>query len=138
MAKSVGVEDPKPRHKCLHCDEGFEWHEFSRFMTSMRGRALTCIRCVERNYLVPKKNLLYYLVLFISIGVGLSIFVFLSLLLPGAIVSESGGVFAILGLFIISGVALGIICASLIMRVYNWMTGTFSDDRAHESYWDIY
>ena len=138
MVKSVGVEDPKPRHQCQHCGEAFEGQEFSRFMATLRGSALTCIRCVERNYLVPRKNLLYYLVWLLSIGAGLCIFMFMSLLLPAATMREGDGVFVISGLFIFMGAALGIGCVHFIMRVYNWMTGTFSDDRVHASSWDVY
>ncbi len=121
------------KHNCLNCSEPFESPEFFTYLMRLRSKTVLCLRCQEENYVVPKKGASYFLLLLISILIGIAIFLSANIAYGVASYSSYDGSFRISWLGVVGGAILGTGAARLIMNVFNWMFGEVSQDRKYKS-----
>jgi len=108
------------KHQCLSCNEPFESPEFYSYILRLRSKTVNCLRCQTDNFIVPKKNVMYFLLLLASILVGLIIFALPNIGFAVATYSHADGSFRIGWLPLIGGGILGLGAARLIMNLFNW------------------
>ncbi len=121
------------KHQCLSCGERFEGPEFFSYLLKLRSKTVLCLRCQTDNYIVPQRNVAYFIFLLISILTGLIIFAIPNLGFAAATYSPSTETYRVSFLALIGGAALGLAAARLVMNVFNWMFGKVSQDRKYKS-----
>lgn len=119
--------------KCLSCDEPFERPEFFGYMMRLRSKTVSCLRCQDENYVVPKKGATYVILFLCSILVGIIIFLMTNIAYGVATYNEYDGSFRVGWLALAGGAFLGLGAARVIMNIFNWMFGEVSQDRKHKS-----
>ncbi len=121
------------RHQCLSCDEPFESPEFYSYILRLRSKTVNCIRCQKDNFIVPKRGALYFILLLLSILFGLFIFALINIGFAAATYSEANDTFRIGALPLFGGGFLALGSARLIMNLFNWLTGSVSQDRKYKA-----
>lgn len=121
------------KHNCLSCSEPFESPEFFTYLMRLRSKTVLCLRCQDENYVVPKKGASYFLLLLISILIGIVIFLLVNIAYGVASYNEYDGTFAISWLGVAGGAVLGTAIARLIMNIFNWVFGEVSQDKKYKS-----
>lgn len=135
MVKSIGIETEG--RKCVECSAPFEGDEFIAYFMKFRGNSVICLSCRKKTYIVPKMSVVYVIMKLISFFVGLAVFLSIFLIIPMSTYSAESGSFVVSGLFFFMGAAAGFLIGTNIMRLYNWKTGTLTDDSLYQSYWDM-
>ncbi len=102
-------------------------------MMRLRSKTIECLRCQDENYVVPKKNTTYFLLLLSSILVGIIIFLAANIAYGVASYNPYDGSFRISWLGVVGGAILGTGAARVIMNVFNWIFGEVSQDRKYKS-----
>jgi len=119
--------------KCLNCSEPFESPEFFSYIMRLRSKTVLCLRCQEENYVVPKRGASYFLLLLMSILIGIIIFLLINIAYAAGTYNSYDGSFRISWLGVVGGAILGTGAARLIMNIFNWMFGEVSQDRKYKS-----
>jgi len=131
MAKTIG-DDSKNR-QCQNCGEPFEWPEFSAYMLRLRSSTIDCLRCQTENYIIPKKGLVYFVLLTISSLIGIAFFLGVQLAVAIGTYNEYEDSFKISFLAIAFGFIVGLGIVRITLNILHWFTGTMSTDRKHKS-----
>ena len=121
------------KHKCLSCHEPFESPEFFNYLMRLRSKTVICLRCQDDNYVVAKKGGTYFLLLIISILIGLIIFAIPNIAFGIGTYNEVSGSFRVSWIAVVGGAILGVGAIRLIMNLFNWMFGEVSQDRKYKS-----
>ena len=121
------------RHHCLSCNEPFESPEFYTYLLKLRSKTVNCMRCQTDNFIVPKKNVTYFILLLFSILLGLAIFAFLNVGFAMATYNNLDESFRIGWLPLAAGFILGLGGGRLVMNIFNWLFGSVSQDRKYKS-----
>jgi len=124
------------RHQCLNCGEPFEGPEFTSYILKLRSKTVKCLRCLQDNFIVPKKNASYILFLLIALTVGIVIFLTINIGFAVATYSDLDGSFKIGWLPIVGGAMLSIGTMRLLMNLFNWLFGCVSQDKKYKSVTD--
>lgn len=125
------------RHQCLSCGEAFESPEFYNYMLKLRSKTVNCLRCQTDNFIVPKKNVAYFIFLLLALGFGLLVFSVINIGFAVATYNEADDTFRVGWLPLVGGGILALGSSRLIMNIFNWLFGSVSQDRKYKSVADF-
>jgi len=125
------------RHQCLSCGEAFESPEFYGYMLKLRSKTVNCLRCQTDNFIVPKKNVLYFIFLLLAIVVGIIVFAIINIGFAVATYNQADDTFRIGWLPLVGGVILALGSSRVMMNIFNWLSGSVSQDRKYKSVADF-
>ena len=102
-------------------------------MLRLRSKTVNCMRCQTDNFIVPQKNISYFVFILASLLFGFIIFLLPNIAFAMDTYSKFDRTYKIGLLPLIAGGVLGLAAARLLMNILNWIFGSVSQDRKYKS-----
>lgn len=131
----IGGKTDRGHKHCPHCNRKFIWDESWDFFAIVRGNTMRCQGCFNFSYLVPRKGLFYWIAFLLGFMIACFTVIFFFLLIPLLTLTETSAVVA--WWMIIPGFVVGIWLWRLLLKIYNWNFGRFTDDKLKQSILDF-
>jgi len=131
MANTIGGE--RKRLNCQNCGEPYGWSEFSDYMLTLRSSTIDCFTCPAENYVVPDKSGQYRLVKLFCYMVSAALFILPFLAVQKIWISHNAIGLKTSAIIIGLGLSFAIAMHHIIMKIYNWKTGSLSLDKTLKS-----